>query len=50
VPRIKQLDHGRTQKNAIDWASGPLPGEASLACFTGKTAALVAASPAVSWP
>ena len=32
-------------KNAIDWASRPLPGEASLACFTGKTAALLAASP-----
>jgi NAD(P)H-dependent FMN reductase len=32
-------------KNAIDWASRPLPGEAPLACFTGKVAALVAASP-----
>jgi chromate reductase, NAD(P)H dehydrogenase (quinone) len=32
-------------KNAIDWASRPAPGEASLACFDGKVAALVAASP-----
>ena len=32
-------------KNAIDWASRPLPGEASLACFTRKVAALLSASP-----
>jgi chromate reductase len=32
-------------KNAIDWASRPVPGEAPLACFTGKVAALLAASP-----
>lgn len=32
-------------KNAIDWASRPLPGEKNLACFTGKTAALLSASP-----
>ncbi len=32
-------------KNAIDWASRPAEGEASLACFTGKTAALMSASP-----
>ena len=32
-------------KNAIDWASRPLPGEGSLACFTGKVAGLVSASP-----
>lgn len=32
-------------KNAIDWASRPKQGEAPLACFRGKTAALVAASP-----
>ncbi len=32
-------------KNTIDWASRPLPGEAPLACFTGKVAALLAASP-----
>ena len=32
-------------KNAIDWASRPLPGEAPLACFTGKTAAIMSASP-----
>ncbi len=32
-------------KNAIDWASRPLPGEAPLACFTGKVAALLSASP-----
>ena len=31
-------------KNAIDWASRPAPGEASLACFRGKTAALMATS------
>ena len=32
-------------KNAIDWASRPVPGVAPLACFTGKTAALLSASP-----
>lgn len=32
-------------KNALDWASRPEPGEEPLACFNGKTAALLAASP-----
>jgi chromate reductase len=32
-------------KNAIDWASRPVPGEASLACFNGKVAGLLSASP-----
>jgi NAD(P)H-dependent FMN reductase len=32
-------------KNAIDWASRPLPGEPSLACFTDKVAGLMATSP-----
>ncbi len=32
-------------KNAVDWASRPLPGEAGLASFDGKVAALLAASP-----
>jgi NAD(P)H-dependent FMN reductase len=32
-------------KNAIDWASRTKPGEAPLACFQGKIAALVSASP-----
>jgi chromate reductase, NAD(P)H dehydrogenase (quinone) len=32
-------------KNTIDWASRPQPGEAPLACFTGKVAALMSASP-----
>jgi NAD(P)H-dependent FMN reductase len=32
-------------KNAIDWVSRPAPGEGSLACFAGKTAALMSASP-----
>lgn len=32
-------------KNAIDWASRPAPGESSLACFTGKVAAIMSASP-----
>jgi chromate reductase, NAD(P)H dehydrogenase (quinone) len=32
-------------KNAIDWASRPEPGEPSLVAFSGKVAALVAASP-----
>jgi len=32
-------------KNAIDWASRPAPGEAPLACFNGKVAGLMSASP-----
>jgi chromate reductase, NAD(P)H dehydrogenase (quinone) len=32
-------------KNAIDWASRPEPNEPSLACFQGKVAALMSASP-----
>lgn len=32
-------------KNAIDWASRSEPGEAPLACFSGKTAALISATP-----
>lgn len=32
-------------KNAIDWASRPLPGEPMLACFRDKVAALMSASP-----
>jgi len=32
-------------KNAIDWASRPLPGEAPLACLTGKVSSLMSASP-----
>lgn len=32
-------------KNAIDWASRPVPGEAPLACFTGKVVSLMSASP-----
>ena len=32
-------------KNAIDWASRSAPGEAALACFVGKTASLMSASP-----
>jgi chromate reductase, NAD(P)H dehydrogenase (quinone) len=32
-------------KNAIDWASRPVPGEAPLACFAGKVATLMSASP-----
>lgn len=32
-------------KNIIDWASRPEPGEAQLAAFTGKIAALMSASP-----
>lgn len=32
-------------KNAIDWVSRPAPGEAPLACFEGKIAALLSASP-----
>ena len=32
-------------KNAIDWASRPVAGEPALACFTGKVAAIMSASP-----
>lgn len=32
-------------KNAIDWASRPVPNEPTLACFTNKVAALMSASP-----
>ena len=32
-------------KNAIDWASRPAAGEASLACFEGKVAGLLSTSP-----
>jgi chromate reductase len=32
-------------KNAIDWVSRSAPGEASLACFKDKTAAILSASP-----
>lgn len=32
-------------KNAIDWASRPEPSEPPLACFNGKVAALMSASP-----
>jgi NAD(P)H-dependent FMN reductase len=32
-------------KNAIDWASRPMPGEQPLGCFVGKVAALLSASP-----
>jgi chromate reductase, NAD(P)H dehydrogenase (quinone) len=32
-------------KNAIDWVSRPVPGEAALNCFDGKVAALMSASP-----
>ena len=32
-------------KNTIDWVSRPVPNEASLACFNGKCAALMSASP-----
>lgn len=32
-------------KNAIDWASRSTPGEVPLACFLGKVAALMSASP-----
>ena len=34
-------------KNAIDWVSRPAPGEPPLVGFTGKTAALMSASPGV---
>lgn len=32
-------------KNALDWVSRPVPNEAPLACFVGKVASLVSASP-----
>jgi NAD(P)H-dependent FMN reductase len=32
-------------KNAIDWASRPVEGEPPLACFAGKVAAIMSASP-----
>lgn len=32
-------------KNAIDWASRPVPGEAPLICFAGKVVSLMSASP-----
>jgi len=32
-------------KNAIDWASRTLPNEPPLACFAGKTAAIMSTSP-----
>jgi len=32
-------------KNALDWASRPVPGEKPLECFVGKAAAIMAASP-----
>ncbi len=32
-------------KNAIDWVSRPVDGETPLACFDGKVAAIMAASP-----
>lgn len=32
-------------KNTIDWVSRPVPDQPTLAAFTGKTAALLAASP-----
>jgi len=32
-------------KNAIDWASRPVPGEAPFACFAGKVVTLMSASP-----
>jgi NAD(P)H-dependent FMN reductase len=32
-------------KNTIDWLSRPVPGEAPLACFDGKVACLMSASP-----
>lgn len=34
-------------KNTIDWVSRPVPGEAPLACFDGKVACLMSASPGV---
>jgi NAD(P)H-dependent FMN reductase len=32
-------------KNTIDWVSRPVPGEAPLACFDGKVASIMSASP-----
>lgn len=32
-------------KNTIDWVSRPVPGEPPLACFDGKVASLMSASP-----
>jgi NAD(P)H-dependent FMN reductase len=32
-------------KNAVDWASRPVEGEAPLACFKGKVCSLMSASP-----
>jgi NAD(P)H-dependent FMN reductase len=32
-------------KNTIDWVSRPAPGEAALACYEGKVALLLSASP-----
>ncbi len=32
-------------KNTLDWASRPAPGESPLACFVGKVAVLMSASP-----
>ena len=32
-------------KNAIDWATRPIPNEALLACFAGKVVTLMSASP-----
>jgi chromate reductase len=32
-------------KNTIDWVSRPVPGEPALRAFTGKVAAIIAASP-----
>ncbi len=32
-------------KNTIDWVSRPCPGEAPLACFDGKVACIMSASP-----
>ncbi len=32
-------------KNTIDWVSRPVPGEAPLACFDGKVACIMSASP-----
>ena len=34
-------------KNTIDWVSRPVPGEAPLACFDGKAACILSASPGV---
>jgi NAD(P)H-dependent FMN reductase len=32
-------------KNTIDWVSRPVPGEAPLACFDGKVASIMSATP-----